>query len=192
MKIYIMRHGQSTTDIEERYGGEFDDHLTDKGKIQAEELGKNLLDKQIETIYHSPLLRAKETAFVVQRKTKSQIYVVPEFKERNTYGILTGMIKKDAQKTYPQLIALLTNEHNVIPDAESYNNFRERVMKGFDTIVQTDAETIAIVTHGGPMKLLFNELLDRKIKTVEDCGYVLLEKHKKELSIRESHGILYA
>ncbi len=192
MKIYLIRHGQTTSDIEDRYGGNFDDHLTDEGKIQAENLAKRLQAKHIETIYYSTLMRAKETALFLEKKTNSQLVALPEFRERNTYGILTGMVKKDAQKTYPQFVALLTNEHNVIPDAESYNIFHERIMKGFDTVTTTDSGVIAIVTHGGPIRLLLNELLDRTVKKLTDCSYIVLEKQRKELSIRESDGISYA
>lgn len=35
MKIYLIRHGQTTGDVEDRYGGAYDDELTDKGKNEA-------------------------------------------------------------------------------------------------------------------------------------------------------------
>ena len=31
MRICIMRHGETTSDVENRYGGDLDDHLTAKG-----------------------------------------------------------------------------------------------------------------------------------------------------------------
>lgn len=31
MKIYLIRHGESTSDIKLRYDGDYDDHLTSKG-----------------------------------------------------------------------------------------------------------------------------------------------------------------
>lgn len=34
MKIYLVRHGETTGDVEDRYGGWYDDHLTDRGKEQ--------------------------------------------------------------------------------------------------------------------------------------------------------------
>lgn len=35
MKIYLIRHGESTSDVENRYGGTYNDHLTQKGKAQS-------------------------------------------------------------------------------------------------------------------------------------------------------------
>ena len=36
MKIYLIRHGETTGDIEDRYGGDYDDHLSKNGKQQVE------------------------------------------------------------------------------------------------------------------------------------------------------------
>jgi broad specificity phosphatase PhoE len=35
MIIYLIRHGESTSDIDNLYGGDYDDHLTENGKAQA-------------------------------------------------------------------------------------------------------------------------------------------------------------
>lgn len=39
MKIYLIRHGQTTGDVEDRYGGAYNDELSAKGKVQTHELG---------------------------------------------------------------------------------------------------------------------------------------------------------
>ena len=38
MQIYLIRHGQTTGDVEDRYGGDYDDRLTDLGKQQSQNL----------------------------------------------------------------------------------------------------------------------------------------------------------
>ena len=38
VKIYLIRHGETTGDVEDRYGGAYDDHLSEKEKAQAREL----------------------------------------------------------------------------------------------------------------------------------------------------------
>ena len=53
MKIYIIRHGQTTGDVEDRYGGAYDDELTDKGKTQAQELASKLSDSGIKILFCS-------------------------------------------------------------------------------------------------------------------------------------------
>lgn len=48
MKIYLIRHGETTGDIEGRFGGDYDDHLTEQGKQQATTLGEQLKAAEIE------------------------------------------------------------------------------------------------------------------------------------------------
>ena len=37
MKIFIVRHGETTGDLEDRYGGDYEDHLTLHGKEESKE-----------------------------------------------------------------------------------------------------------------------------------------------------------
>ena len=51
MKIYLIRYGQTTGDVEDRYGGAYDDELSDKGKIQAEELANKIDNSGIQILF---------------------------------------------------------------------------------------------------------------------------------------------
>ena len=53
MLLYIIRHGDPIYET---------DSLTDRGRIQAEAVGKRMLDAKIDRIFSSPMGRAKETA----------------------------------------------------------------------------------------------------------------------------------
>ncbi len=68
MKIYLVRHGETTGDVEDRFDGAYDDHLSPKGKQQSGKLVNKLENKNIEIIYHSPLIRATETAEILSEK----------------------------------------------------------------------------------------------------------------------------
>jgi broad specificity phosphatase PhoE len=68
MKIYLIRHGETTGDVEDRYGGDYDDHLTSKGKDQAKKLAEKIKDFGIERIFTSPRIRAKETSEILKGK----------------------------------------------------------------------------------------------------------------------------
>ena len=61
MRVFLLRHGQTTGDIEDRFGGTYEDHLTQAGKKQAEELGKKLKGEGIEKVFVSPRIRAIDT-----------------------------------------------------------------------------------------------------------------------------------
>ena len=80
MKIFLVRHGESTSDMEDRYGGHYDDHLTEKGKRQAQKVAKQLAGKGIEVIFSSPFHRARETAEIMSRDLKCPVKIVDDIK----------------------------------------------------------------------------------------------------------------
>ena len=53
MLLYIVRHGDPIYET---------DSLTERGKLQAEAVGKRMFDARIDRIFSSPMGRAKETA----------------------------------------------------------------------------------------------------------------------------------
>ena len=46
MKIYLIRHGETTGDVEDRYGGDYDDCLSKTGEKQVKELAKKDLTSE--------------------------------------------------------------------------------------------------------------------------------------------------
>jgi broad specificity phosphatase PhoE len=69
-KIYFVRHGESEANVKKIVAGsETDAAITEKGRVQAEKAGQELLDKKIELIVSSPLTRTKETATIIARHT---------------------------------------------------------------------------------------------------------------------------
>ena len=180
MKILFIRHGETTGDVENRYGGDYDDHLSAKGQEQSKNLAEVLKGKGIEVIFASPLIRAQETAKAVAEQAVCEVVAKQELKERNQYGILTGMEKGEAKEKYPELAEALKDRLNTIEGAESYEDFSERIAGEFDKIINESEgknEVIAIVSHGGPFRVLFRDILKwGELKEIGDCAFVELEK----------------
>ena len=190
MKIIFIRHGQTTGDLEDRYGGSYDDHLSEEGIKQSEVLLKELKDKGIELIITSPLIRAQETAKIVSG-LGCPVIIEPDLRERNQYGILSGMIKKEAIEKYPDLVEKLKDRFNTIDGAESYEDFSKRIEKAFN-FLQLDKEhsCVAIISHGGPMRVLFRDILGKgELKEIGDCAWVELESVDGQISINELQRI---
>ncbi len=182
MKIYLIRHGESTSDVEERYGGAYDDHLTKKGRKQAKELGKKLLNENIEIIFVSPKFRTRETLQIANEEIEAKTEIIENIQERNSKGVLSGMKVKEAKEKHPELIKLLDDYRNTIEGGESYDNFKERVLSAFDEIIKSSYAKVAILTHGGPIFCIFRELFKKEIKNVTDCNVIeLLVSNKIEV-----------
>lgn len=165
MKIYIIRHGETTGDIDGRYGGSYDDHLTEKGREQLRLTASNLVGKEIEKILSSPLIRARESSEIIAEKIGAPIEYIDGLQERH-YGVLTGLTKQEAMEKYPEAVARHEDPKNTDPEGESYEDFNRRVIETFQSLVAQDYKVIAIVAHGGPIKAIYRFLgneLSRKL-----------------------------
>ena len=62
MKLYVVRHGQTDYNIDNKVCGISNVELTDLGKQQAIKAREQLEDQKIDYIFASPLQRAYDTA----------------------------------------------------------------------------------------------------------------------------------
>lgn len=189
MKIYLIRHGETTGDIEDRYGGDYDDHLSELGQREAEDLTQRVKDFGIEKIFCSPRIRAKETAEILIKGLGCDIEIVNDMRERNQYGILTGMVKSEARQKYPELTELLKDYRNIIEGAEGYDAFSNRVHDALAKIAGMNHKIVAVVTHGGPIKVVLRKIeyaFDYKMK---DCAFAEMEADGTKLVPIRLEGI---
>jgi probable phosphoglycerate mutase len=76
-RVIIVRHGQSTYNIEKRIQGRTDaSSLTEKGRNDATQSGKALSSIAFDAIYSSPLQRAKSTAEIIGSQLAAQSAVI--------------------------------------------------------------------------------------------------------------------
>ena len=193
MKIYIIRHGQTTGDVENRYGGAYDDELTDKGKIQAQDLANKLINSGIQIIFASPMIRTQQTAEILSTKLNCEITTINDLRERNKNGILSGMTQEEARTKYPDLVEELKDYRNQIQGAESQEDFAKRIKKTFIEITSvSNYSSIGIVTHGGPIWAVFSDILDDNgIVNIADCAFAVLNKDDQKLTLERLDGIEY-
>ncbi len=168
-----MRHGETTGDIEQRFGGDYDDSLTAKGKHQAQKRAKTFKHLGIRAVISSPRKRAQESAKLVAKALGMPYHVVNNWKERNFYGPLTGMTRADAQAKHPELVKLVTSHMSKLPQSEGYDTFKKRILEVFSKTQAMNNDPVVIVTHGGPITCIARELLGKEVK-VHDCGFLKL------------------
>lgn len=88
MKLYIVRHGQTDWNIDDRAQGQVDIPLNDTGIKQANELKEKLKSYDFDVCYCSPLKRAVQTAEIAI-DGRLQIIFDDNLKERS-FGSLEG------------------------------------------------------------------------------------------------------
>jgi len=173
MKLFLIRHGETTGDLEDRYGGTYDDHLTEKGQQQLQATAEKLTDSQIKVIFHSPLIRARESAAIISSHVNCPLVEVSGFKERN-YGILGGLTKAEALEKYPDATEAHKDYMNTDPEGESYDDFNERVIAAFEATKPEMPETCAILAHGGSLKRILAHLGEPLPDSIDDGGIIEL------------------
>jgi broad specificity phosphatase PhoE len=200
-KIYLMRHGESVDDIEDCYGGIADFPLTEAGKQTAEALGQKLHTAGISILYSSPYRRALETAEVVAQIVKCEVKIIPELRERNSYGVISGVNKDTAKEIFAQILNGLEGKPGDyyagerIPGDEAISEFDSRVQSAFRKIVE-DARTrntIGIITHGNVTRSIYKNILGVTGKVDLDLLAITVIKHGDgKFLVEESEGVKVA
>ncbi len=150
--IYLIRHGQSQSNVEDVFAGHLDTPLSEFGKKQAELLKDYLLTQKIDAVYSSDLIRAKET--VLPYANQVGLPVITDKDLREIYG------GEWEGKKYDQLPVLYPNEYGkywlvdtentVIPKGESVKASMQRAIDTITKIAKDNlGKSIAIATHGG-------------------------------------------
>jgi phosphohistidine phosphatase len=69
MKLYILRHGEAAEHSDPRFKNDADRPLTPNGIRRTKQLAHSLrqLEVSFDVIFSSPLVRARETAEIVER-----------------------------------------------------------------------------------------------------------------------------
>ena len=145
--IITIQHTQSLHHTNGMVGSWPDWELSDFGKEQAENIGKNLAEELSEkyVIYSSDLLRAKQTAEIVGKHLGVEPIFKTELRERNlgeAVGKSVEWLRKNMEK--PER----TVDDRLFPSAESRREEWNRLKPFFDEITSNEEEYIIIVSHG--------------------------------------------
>jgi len=192
MKILFIRHGESVDDMENRYGGSADFDLTEKGRKQISESAKKIssLDEKFEIVLSSPLKRALQSAEIIANELGIKMDVFEYLKERNLNGVLTGLVRSEAKKKYPEVVAT-HNRWEYVDGSERAEDFKTRVKNAIKYLLKKDHGSLVAVTHGLFLKTFFKEMMDINIKKVGDGAFVLLEEENGKFNILKKDGIEY-
>jgi len=161
MFLYLVRHGESTHNAEQRIQGQSDAALSELGRRQSEAVADALAKLPIDAVYSSPLCRAMETAQLVATKHGLAVHADPLLMELNV-GAFQDKFRDELEKTHPRELSrwLSGDEDFVIPGGESR---RQLTMRGCDAIRSIAAaghQQTVIVTHGGLLSVTLRSLLN--------------------------------
>lgn len=150
-KYYILRHGEAISnvkDIVSSWPEKFENPLTEKGKIQVEKIVTRLKENNIDLIFSSDILRAKQTAEILGEKLK----IIPEYDKRLReidFGIFNTKTADEFTDYFKDPKERIQGR---VPGGESYEDISKR-MGDFlkDTETNYQNKNILIVSHQAPL-----------------------------------------
>jgi broad specificity phosphatase PhoE len=155
-KTILIRHGttalNNTDPTKDLIRGHKNVQLSDEGRQQAAELGKQLSNSGISRIYSSDLDRTMDTAKEVSKTTGAP--VVPDARLR-PWKLGNTIEGKPTADMLPKIKALTENPDQKPPGGETFNEFKNRFLEGYHEIQNAHPnEHTAIVTHYRGTKLM--------------------------------------
>ena len=150
MKILVVRHGQTEWNVLKKMQGRADIPLNGTGLEQAGELKKKIANKQYDIVYCSPLIRAKQTADIINDGKNTTVVYDDRLKERD-YGEFEGASKTSFN--YDDFWAY--NKNIRYKSAENVQDFFGRIYEFLNELkTKYQNETVLIVCHAGVLKAI--------------------------------------
>ena len=142
MKVYLVRHGQTDTNISNLYNFRGED-INQKGIQQAEELKEKIKKMEFDIIYCSPLLRARHTADIINSKNKEIIIDnrLEERKHGNLEGKSIECTNREIYWSYPTNTRYGTEE--------TIQSLFQRVNDFLNELKTKDYSKVLVVAHKG-------------------------------------------
>ena len=180
----IVRHGQSQGNVGHVWhGARTDAELTKLGIQQAQLTGTYLAKNMwgVETVYSSPLKRAKETADIIAASLGTKVEALPDLIEID-WGELEGLTTKQVAEQFPDVIRLWgTHLSTPLPGGDAAADVAKRAGTAFKMIAEKHAGDggAVVVSHQGAITLGLAALLQNESGMLDyqasNCGVMLVE-----------------
>jgi len=172
--LLLIRHGENDYVKTGRAAGRMPGvHLNERGREQAEALGRALADVPLKAIYSSPLERALETAEPIARVRSLTVH--PDA------GLLESDIGKWQGKSWRVL--RLTKAWKIVqnspsrfrfPDGESFPEMQTRIASALEHMIKKynkpHNNIVAVVFHADPIKLAVSHFLGLPLDHFQRLG----------------------
>jgi broad specificity phosphatase PhoE len=159
-RLWLVRHGATLWNKEQRFCGHSDIALSEPGYEQAQWLAEFLRAAPIGMIYASDLLRARQTAEIIaQSHPQVSILTTKAWRELN-FGAWEGLTYAQIAERFPDQLTFFTDPLYALPPAgEAFSSLLQRVQTAFLALVHDASPTdqhsdIVLVSHGGPLRVL--------------------------------------
>ena len=172
MLQYLVRHGESVSNLEGRVQGQEDIELSDLGRAQARQVAAwsrslfaspPVAQSLIGEVWSSPLRRARETAAEIAAVLGLPVMLEEGLCELHA-GIFQGYLWADLEAEFPDEVAQWRSGdvHYRIPGGESRAQLAARGRAAIEMLARRDTPGMIVVAHGGVLTAALGSMLGRE------------------------------
>jgi broad specificity phosphatase PhoE len=181
--LLLARHGQTDWNANRRFQGTSDVGLSERGRAQAEALGRVLSGRRLAAAYVSPLRRARETAAIAVGGGAVPVIAVDELRELSL-GQWEGRTVDEirSQEGDPYLAWLRAPHDSPPPGGEPLDRVAARVRQALDRIAAShgEADQVLVIAHGGVISVHACDLLGSSFNSlwrlrVDNCSLTVVK-----------------
>ena len=177
-KLIIVRHGQTQMNVEGIFFGKLNPGLNEMGRVQCKKAEDILKKHGYDAVYSSDLLRAAETAELVNY-LKLPIKFDKRLQEID-FGIFEGLSYKEIKEKYPAECDKSKNEWKTFDfvTGESLEKLQNRAVEFVESLDKT--KNNLVVTHWGVINCILSWYFSDKLESywkysVENGGVCIIE-----------------
>ena len=169
MRLLLIRHAESQGNFERRLQGRREFPLTERGLAQARALAERLVSLPLSAVYSSPVGRAMQTARVIASKACLDVVAEPRLQEYDFGEAVSGLTWQEIREQQPAVIEAFRSggtDFPAYPGEEGRDAFQDRVRAAMRDIAERHdhQESVAVMTHAGPITLFLFDVLGREYR----------------------------
>ncbi len=156
-RLYLVRHGETNWNREQRLQGVLDVPLNEAGAAQARRLADRFASFQIACVVSSPLVRASATAAMLADACACPLQLEPRLREVD-HGSWSGLTLPEIGRRFP----LLVRDDRLRPEAfdvsggERLPGVHRRVSAVLaDLLPAHDGDSVLVVGHGVTLAVMW-------------------------------------
>jgi probable phosphoglycerate mutase len=193
MKLYFVRHGESTANLLGEFSNSGWKHpLTEKGVEQARSVASELSGLKVELVYSSPVLRAVQTAQILAAGLGAPMETTEALREWSV-GVYEGTTDPAGWELHRQVQDdwfIHQKFDSRMPGGESFLDIRQRFVPFLEGLVPSGGNpdrSVILVGHGGLFIAMLPALLGNVNWTFarehgfSNTGYALVETRSGRL-----------
>lgn len=160
MRLFLIRHGETSWTVTQRYQGTSDTPLNREGVRQAKALARVLRVERPVRLYTSTLRRAWDTAQVIARELGARTVADSRLNEIDfgkwegaSYGVPAKQAGKQFQKWREGKLQRPPGGESIASLSKRVGQFLKELMRRHPN------DTVAVISHGGPIKMFLFKAL---------------------------------